>query len=56
MQVSCFHSQIETIGRRSGMDYVRCKECGQILEADDLEPVPAADQGEADDGEGDDRE
>lgn len=24
------------------MDYVRCKDCGQILEADDLEPVPAA--------------
>lgn len=26
--------------RRDGVDYVGCKDCGQVLEADDLEQMP----------------
>jgi hypothetical protein len=29
------------IARRDGVDYVRCLDCEQIFEADDLEQVPA---------------
>jgi hypothetical protein len=27
------------IARTDGVDYVRCLECGQVFEAEDLEPV-----------------
>ena len=26
--------------RRDGVDYLRCKDCGQVFEAEDLEQVP----------------
>jgi len=27
------------IARRDGIDYVRCRDCGRVFEADDLEPA-----------------
>jgi hypothetical protein len=27
------------IARRDGVDYVRCLDCGQVYEAEDLDPV-----------------
>jgi len=29
--------------RRDGVDYVRCMECGQVFEADDLEQIAISD-------------
>jgi uncharacterized Zn finger protein len=43
MQSACNHKFIEVIARRDGVDYVRCKECGQVFEAEDLETVPVYD-------------
>jgi hypothetical protein len=40
MQSACNHKLSEVIARRDGVDYVRCHECGQIFEAEDLETVP----------------
>jgi hypothetical protein len=34
------------IARRDGVDYVRCLECEQIFEAEDLESVPVYDDEE----------
>ena len=39
MQGSCSHRNTEMIARRDGVDYVRCLDCDQVYEADDLEPV-----------------
>jgi uncharacterized Zn finger protein len=39
MQAFCGHLKIEMIARRGGIDYVRCRDCGQVMEADDLEPA-----------------
>ncbi len=33
----CTHSRTEILARREGVDYVRCLECDQVFEADDLE-------------------
>jgi hypothetical protein len=41
MQTPCSHQRTEFLARRDGVDYVRCRYCGQIFEAEDLEPVPA---------------
>ena len=35
----CSHEKTEMIARRDGVDYVRCVTCGQVFEAEDLEPV-----------------
>jgi uncharacterized Zn finger protein len=35
----CQHSKTQMIARRDGVDYVRCQECGQVFEAEDLELV-----------------
>lgn len=39
----CTHNRTEILARREGVDYVRCLECDQVFEADDLEleNVPA---------------
>jgi uncharacterized C2H2 Zn-finger protein len=42
----CTHLRTEVIARRDGVDYLRCLDCLQILEAEDLEPVPAYDDEE----------
>ena len=36
----CQHSRTEFMMRRDGVDYIRCMDCDQIFEADDLEQVP----------------
>ena len=40
MQI-CNHSRTEIMARRDGIDYVRCLDCDQVFEAEDLEAVPA---------------
>ncbi len=40
MQI-CKHARTEIMARRDGVDYVRCLDCDQVFESEDLEPVPA---------------
>ena len=35
----CEHSRTEFMMRRDGVDYLRCLDCDQVFESDDLEPV-----------------
>jgi len=42
----CEHKRTEFVMRRDGVDYVRCLDCGQVFEADDLEQVPVYDDEE----------
>lgn len=46
MQSACKHARTQMIARRDGVDYVRCLECGQIFEADDLEAASVYDDEE----------
>jgi len=46
MEAPCKHARTEVVARRDGVDYVRCLDCRQIFEAEDLEPVPALDDEE----------
>lgn len=39
MSIACDHSLTETLNRVDGVDYVHCLKCGQVFEAEDLEPV-----------------
>lgn len=39
MERPCNHNRTEMLARRDGVDYVRCLDCGQVYEAEDLEPV-----------------
>lgn len=43
MQI-CTHARTEILARRDGVDYVRCLECDQVFEAEDLEVVPVYDE------------
>ena len=36
----CQHTRTEFMMRRDGVDYIRCVDCDQVFEADDLEQVP----------------
>jgi len=45
MQI-CEHTHTEILARRDVVDYVRCLECDQVFEAEDLETVPANDDDE----------
>ncbi|HXP84915.1 MAG TPA: hypothetical protein VN841_09355 [Bryobacteraceae bacterium] len=47
----CEHKRTEFLMRRDGTDYLRCLDCDQVFDADDLEQVPADDEplGERDD-------
>ena len=41
----CNHDRTEILARRDGVDYVRCLDCDQVFEAEDLESiVPAYDE------------
>ena len=40
MQI-CKHARTEILARRDGVDYVRCLDCDQVFEAEDLETVRA---------------
>ncbi len=44
MKQACTHSRTEMLTRRDGVDYVRCRDCGQVFEAEDLEPVAVFDE------------
>jgi uncharacterized C2H2 Zn-finger protein len=44
MSANCDHTRTEAIARRDGVDYVRCVECGQVFEAEDLESVSVYDE------------
>ena len=35
----CEHKKTEVLARQSGVDYVRCTDCGAVFEAEDLESV-----------------
>lgn len=40
----CEHTRTEFLMRRDGVDYVRCLDCDQVFEEDDLEQLPAYDE------------
>jgi hypothetical protein len=42
----CEHKRTEFLMRRDGVEYVRCMDCDQVYEADDLEQVPVWDEPE----------
>lgn len=42
----CQHERTEFLYRRDGVDYVRCLDCGQVFEAEDLDSVPVYDDDE----------
>lgn len=46
MSTNCQHKRTEMIARRDGIDYLRCLECDQVFEAEDLEFVPVYDEEE----------
>jgi hypothetical protein len=43
----CDHDRTEILARRDGVDYVRCLDCDQVFEAEDLETVPPLDDDDA---------
>jgi len=40
----CKHARTEILARRDGVDYVRCLDCDQVFEAEDLESVSVYDE------------
>ena len=40
----CEHKRTEILARRDGVDYVRCLDCDQVFEAEDLEAVTVYDE------------
>jgi hypothetical protein len=38
----CNHNRTEILARRDGVDYVRCLDCDQVFEAEDLENIAIA--------------
>jgi nitrite reductase/ring-hydroxylating ferredoxin subunit len=46
MENVCMHERAQLIARREGVDYVRCQDCGQVFEADDLESASGGDDEE----------
>jgi len=44
MERPCSHDRTEMLARTNGVDYVRCSSCGQVFEAEDLEPVAVYDE------------
>jgi hypothetical protein len=43
----CDHNRTEMMARRDGVDYLRCLDCDQVFEAEDLESVPVYDEEDA---------
>ena len=41
MQPICTHTRTELIARRDGVDYIRCLDCDQVFEAEDIESISA---------------
>lgn len=46
VQPACNHNRTVVIARRDGVDYLECLDCRQIIEAEDLEPVPTDEEDE----------
>ena len=44
----CQHERTEFLYRRDGVDYVRCLNCDQVFEAEDLDSVPVYDEEDED--------
>jgi hypothetical protein len=42
----CTHIKTEFLWRRDGVDYIRCLDCDQVFEAEDLEAFPIDDEEE----------
>ena len=42
----CEHKRTEFLMRRDGVDYVRCMDCDQVFESDDLEQTSVYDEAE----------
>ena len=42
----CEHKRAEFVMRSNGVDYLRCPDCGQVFEAEDLEQIPVYDDEE----------
>ena len=42
----CEHKRTEFLMRRDGVDYLRCEDCGQVFESDDLETLSVYDDAE----------
>ena len=40
----CEHKRTEFLMRRDGVDYIRCMDCDQVFEAEDLEQIPLDDE------------
>lgn len=40
----CKHDRTELLARRDGVDYVRCLDCDQVFEAEDLDSLSAYDE------------
>ena len=40
----CTHNRTEFLCRRDGVDYIRCLDCDQVFEADDLEASASIDE------------
>jgi hypothetical protein len=40
----CDHTRTEFLMRRDGVDYIRCTDCDQVFEAEDLEQVSVYDE------------
>jgi len=49
MQAMCTHTRTELIARRDGVDYIRCLDCDQVFEAEDLEAISTFDDDEESD-------
>jgi len=46
--LGCDHKRTEFLMRRAGVDYIRCMDCDQVFEAEDLEQVSVYDELEED--------
>jgi hypothetical protein len=42
----CEHKRTEFLMRRDGVDYLRCVDCDQVFESEDLEQLSALDDAE----------
>ena len=47
----CTHTRTEFMCRRDGVDYIRCLDCDQVFEADDLEASATIDEEEEEEEE-----
>ena len=46
VMAGCEHKRTEFLMRRDGVDYIRCIDCDQVFEAEDLEQISIDDESE----------